>query len=174
MRPSALVLIPGVALVVACAIKTPASDTLDTQAIAKTLDSLDARQQDWFARGIVDSIATGFYAPDAMLMQSGSAALQGKDAIRAGFADLLKSADVRIKFAKASRQVSESLAVEQGRYNIEIRAKSDTAKVVGTDHGSYVTAFVKRNGQWRAIYDISSSEIPVPMPAAAPASATKK
>jgi hypothetical protein len=41
---------------------------------------------------MVDSIATAFYAPDAILMQSGSAVLKRADAIRAGFADLLKSA----------------------------------------------------------------------------------
>lgn len=168
MRPLALFLVPGVALLGACAAKAPPLAAADTQAIGKTLDSLNAAQQRWFAGGMIDSMVAGYYTPDAVLMQSNSAALKGSDAIRAAFTEMTKSADIRLKFTMASRQISDSLAVEQGQYTIEVRSKPDTAKVVGTDHGNYVTAFVNRNGQWRALYDISASEVPIPMPGPSP------
>lgn len=164
MRPLAFLVVPGVALLCACASKAPAPAGPDTQPIGKILDSLDAAQQGWFARGMIDSMVTGYYTPDAVLMQSNSAALKGGDAIRAAFTEMIKTADIRLKITMTSRRISDSLAVEQGQYTIEVRSKPDTAKVVGTDHGNYVTAFVNRNGQWRALYDISASEIPIPMP----------
>ncbi len=172
MRPFAFLVVPGVALLCACAPKAPAGP--DKQAIGKILDSLDAAQQGWFARGMIDSMVTGYYTPDAVLMQSNSAVLKGGDAIRAAFTEMIKTADIRLKITMASRQINDSLAVEQGQYTIEVRSKPDTAKVVGTDHGNYVTAFVNRNGQWRALYDISASEVPIPMPAPGPAATKKK
>lgn len=174
MRRSALFLICIVAPLAGCASKAPAPAGPDTQAIGKILDSLDAAQQGWFARGMIDSMVTGYYTPDAVLMQSNSAVLKGGDAIRAAFTEMIKTADIRLKITMASRQISDSLAVEQGQYTLEVRSKPDTAKVVGTDHGSYVTAFVNRNGQWRALYDISASEVPIPMPAPGPTAPKKK
>jgi hypothetical protein len=43
-----------------------------------------------------------------------------------------------------------------------------------SDHGNYVTTFVRRNGQWRAIYDIATSEVPPPMPMPAQPPVAKK
>jgi ketosteroid isomerase-like protein len=174
MHRSVLLMICSVAPLVGCASKAPAPAGPDTVAIGKILDSLDAAQQGWFARGMIDSMVTGYYTPDAILMQSNSAALRGSDAIRAAFAEMTKTADFRLNFKMASRHISDSLAIEQGQYTIEIRSKPDTAKVVGTDHGNYVTAFVNRNGQWRALYDISASEVPIPMPGPSPAPPKKK
>jgi hypothetical protein len=45
------------------------------------------------------------------------------------------------------------------------------AVVLMSDHGNYVTTFVKRNGQWRSLHDVAVSEVPA---APAPPPAKKK
>ena len=92
--------------------------------------------------------------------------------------EMYKTAALRLHFKMASLVVADTVASDQGTYTLEIRAKPDTSKVVMTDHGNYVTTFVKRNGQWRALYDIATSEIPATPPAApatkSPAASKKK
>lgn len=50
----------------------------------------------------------------------------------------------------------------QGSYTFRLRPKppADTSNFMVSDRGSYVTTFVKKNGEWRAVLDIATSELP--------------
>lgn len=161
------------ASIVACAPAPPASTT-DYAAIGKTIDSLDVAVQRWLNAGMVDSIVSGYYTNDAIVMNPGSPVAKGSDAIRASLTDMYKTMIFRVHFERTDLVASDSVASDHGTYQLEIRDKSDTSKIMMSDHGNYVTTFVKRNGQWRSIYDITASEVPAPMPAPAAAPAAKK
>jgi len=171
MRLSSLVML---SMVTACAAPGPSSSGTDVQAVRNAIDSLDQNVQRWFREEKVDSIVTGYYASDAIVMNPNAPAAKGTDAIRAQLAGYYAQSAVRLHFTMASLFVADSLASDQGSYTLEIRAKPDTTKVLMSDHGNYVTTFVKRNGQWRAVYDIATSEVPLPPPPAPAAKATKK
>ena len=74
--------------------------------------------------------------------------------------------------ARETASRADSVASDIGQYSFEVRDKADTTKIVLSDHGNYATSFVRRNGEWRAIYDINVSEIPAPA-SRAPAKAQK-
>jgi len=151
---------------IACA--TNQSTSTDVQAIQRTIDSMDVKVQDWFNHDVTDSIVAKYYASDAVVIFPNSPALKGSDAIRTGLTDMMKTMAIRLHFQRGTLIAADSLASDQGTYTIEMRARPDTTKVLMSDHGNYVTTFVKRNGEWRAVFDIASSEVPMPAPAPAP------
>ncbi|MEO7042462.1 MAG: hypothetical protein ABI035_09390 [Gemmatimonadaceae bacterium] len=81
----------------------------------------------------------------------------------------MSTGPVRGKLTRQSLEIVDSFASEAGTYTIEILPKppADTSKPVMTDHGNYVTTFIKRNDEWRALYDITTSSVPLPAPAPA-------
>jgi hypothetical protein len=91
------------------------------------------------------------------------------------FDGMMSAGDFRIKLTRQSLKIADSLASEQGTYTLEMLPKppADTSKVLMTDHGSYVTTFINRNGEWRALYDVTASALPAP-PAPAPAKPSTK
>lgn len=156
----------------ACAATTPAATT-DYAAIGKTIDSLDVAAQRWLNQGEVDSLLSGYYTSDAIVMNPGAPVSKGSDAIRNSLTEMYKTVALRLHFQRTDLVASDSVASDHGTYQLEIRDKTDSSKVLMSDHGNYVTTFVKRNGAWRSIYDIATSEVPPPMPAPAPASKKK-
>jgi ketosteroid isomerase-like protein len=145
----------------ACA-PTPAASTTDVAAIAGIIDSMDGKVQEWFDRELTDSIAANYFAADAIVMNPNAPTMKGSEAIRRGLAETFKAVSLRLRFKRDALIAADSVASDQGHYTLEIRAKSDTSKVLARDHGSYVTTFVKRDGQWRAVFDFATSEVPAP------------
>jgi ketosteroid isomerase-like protein len=168
-----MIVTAAAASVAACAATPPAAST-DYAAIGKTIDSLDTSVQRWLNQGMVDSMLTGYYTTDAVVMNPGSAVAKGTDAIRASLTDMYKTVTLRVHFQRADMVASDSVVSDHGTYQLEIRDKNDSSKVFMSDHGNYVTTFVRRNGQWRAIYDIATSEVPPPMPMPAQPPVAKK
>jgi len=174
MRSTLSLIAPAVAIgLAACAAPRPASTT-DYAAIGQTIDSLDVAVQRWYNQGAVDSIVSGYFAGDAIVMNPGAKVAKGSDAIRSSLTEMYKAVGIRLHFQRTDLVAADSVASDHGQYTLEIRDKVDTSKVVMSDNGNYVTTFVKRNGQWRAIYDIATSEVPPPAPAPAQSSAGKK
>lgn len=174
MRPILSLIAPAVAIGLAACAARPAASTTDYAAIGQAIDSMDVAVQRWYNQGAVDSIVSGYFSNDAIVMNPGAAVAKGSDAVRASLTEMYKTVGIRLHFQRTDLVAADSVASDHGRYTLEIRDKADTSKVVMSDHGNYVTTFVKRNGQWRAIYDIATSEVPPPAPAPAQSSAGKK
>jgi len=149
-----------------CANPAPKS-TADTASVRATLDSLDKKLQHWIDINATDSIATGYYAPDAVFMNSNGPSATGTEAIHAAFNVMGSSGLVRLRFQTVSMRVADSVASTQGTYTLVVHPKppADTTQVEFSDHGSYVTTFIRRDGTWRALYDAATSEVPLPTPA---------
>ncbi|GAC1433514.1 MAG: hypothetical protein NVSMB68_06010 [Thermoanaerobaculia bacterium] len=102
-----------------------------------------------------------FYSDSAVLMPPNEAALSGRAAVRqywAGFLGAFNNIDLRL----ASDDVSQScdLAVERGHYDLTMTPAAGGASV--HDSGKYVVVRRRLNGQWKAVTDMYSSNMPVP------------
>lgn len=174
MRPALFFLASVAAIGIAACAATPPASTTDYAAIGKAIDSMDLAVQRWYNQEKVDSIVSDYYAPDAVVMFSNAPAGKGTDNIRNLLNSYYKTVGIRLHFERANIVAADSVASDQGHYRMELRDRTDTSKVIATDSGNYVTTFIKRNGQWRAIFDISTSEVPMPAPPPAPAAGAKK
>jgi uncharacterized protein (TIGR02246 family) len=114
------------------------------------------------------------YAADAVLMTPGMPPMKGTDGIRAGTSQMLTDPNLKLNFASDRVEVADSgeLAATRGSYTMT--ATSPVTKKPVTETGSYVTVFRKqKDGAWKAVLDISTSEAP-PVAPPAPKAAVKK
>jgi ketosteroid isomerase-like protein len=165
MRPSCALVLLAVS---GCGAKAPESAQTDVASIRQTIEAMDKAQERWIANEALDSTLTQYYAPDAVFLTANQPAAKGTEEIRKLLSGFMGTGKFHFHINTVSVEAADSVASEYGTYTLEIRAKApaDTTKVVATDRGNYVTTFVRRSGQWRAVYDISLSDVPVPPPSA--------
>jgi ketosteroid isomerase-like protein len=121
--------------------------------------------QDFAAKNVDKLVA--HYADNAVLMTSGMAASNGKDAIRKTLSDMASDPALSLKFHALRVEVSKSgdMGFTQGSYTLTMT--DPASKKVIHDHGSYVTTYAKQpDGSWKAVADIATSEVPPPAPPA--------
>lgn len=152
------------ALAVACASPAPegappaAAAAPDPAAVRQEIEAANARQVDAILKGDVQAAAAN-YADDAIFMNPGAPAAQGKAALVAVFDGMLQSttiSDVRMRTNDVV--VSGDLAVEYGSYAWTLTPKGGKAM---PDSGKYMTVWRKQaDGSWRIIRDINNSDVP--------------
>ena len=136
---------------------TPAVDISAEKAKIRDLETAWAK--DAAAKDLDKSVAN--YADDAVLMMPGMPAAKTKDAVRAGWKGMLDDPNLKIAFSADRIEVSASgdLATTQGSYTLTM-TNPKTKKPV-EDKGSYLTVYKKQaDGNWKAIEDTTSSEVP--------------
>jgi len=102
-----------------------------------------------------------YYADDAVLMPPGLQPSVGKDSIRDLMKAMASDPALTLKFHAARIEIARSgdIGYSQGSYTMTM-TDPHTKKVV-TDRGSYVTTYHKESdGQWKAVADIATSEVP--------------
>jgi len=115
------------------------------------------------------------YATDAVLMTPGMASMKGGDAIRAGAAAMLADPNLKLEFASDRVEVADSGEMAATRGNYTMTATDAATKKPKTDKGSYVTVFRKqKDGAWKAVLDINTSEVSPAAPPAPKAAGKKK
>lgn len=108
------------------------------------------------------SIANGIFAPDAILIAE-EKAHRGSAAIQAAMEEQMKaSPDALVSWSSDQIRVADSgdLAVETGSFNLD----PDGAGSKPAIQGSFVTAWAKVDGQWRAITDAGGENAAAPAP----------
>jgi uncharacterized protein (TIGR02246 family) len=114
--------------------------------------------QDFASKDVEKLVA--HYADNAVFMGPGMRASYGKDAIRRTLTEMLADPAIsrnikssRVEFAKAG-----DIAYMQGSYTMTM--SDPGSKQVIQDHGSYVTTYrQQRDGSWKAVADIATSEV---------------
>jgi ketosteroid isomerase-like protein len=107
-------------------------------------------------------------------MAPGMPPIKGTDAIRAALSRMMADPNMKLNFASDRVEVADSgdMAATRGSYTMT--ATDPVTKKPVTESGSYVTVFRKqKDGAWKAVLDINTSEAqPVAPPA--PKAAVKK
>lgn len=165
-----LAIVPCLALV-ACAEQaeqeeTPAmemSATVDTQALAATMDEMEAAWETAYEAGDATTLAS-LYAQDAVYMPPYMDAIQGRAAIEARFTETMgMTSGQQITIERTDFGASGDLAYGIGTYAVEMQM-GDAAEPVA-ENGKYVTISKRgEDGSWRIyahIWNTSLSEAEV-------------
>ena len=109
-----------------------------------------------------DTAAMGaLFAGDGVGYAPNSPAAKGPAAVTRSWGGLYRlGKDVKLTFEPSDVAVARAgdMAVERGTYQLSwVDAKGKAMK----DHGNYVTAWKKVNGQWKVLADMNASEVPM-------------
>jgi len=102
-----------------------------------------------FNRGDVAAVAN-LYSPDAQLVMSGSAPVQGQAAIRTAIETMIKSG-TKVRIGSEQNRGSGDLAYVYGHYTV---LDHEGGKPV--EEGSYIELWRRRQGQWLIDLDVNS------------------
>lgn len=137
---------------------------------AKDERAIRSQSQQWqryIADRNVDKIVA-LHTPDAVVMASNAPTARGSDAIRAMYADLVKTPGLKMHWVPTKIDVvSPRVATEYGTYT----ESYDTPRGRVGESGNYVVIWHKVDGEWRIAVDAPISTIP--MPASMPAEASQ-
>lgn len=148
-------------LAVAVACQAP-----DTSAAAK--QAIDAANANWArltAAGNADSIAE-FYHQNGVIMPPNMASVQGREGIRAFFAEM-NPVKPTLSLRADSVWASGNLAVERGRWRFTWAAGTAPPGAPAVDSGKYLAHWVNDGGRWQMLQDVWNSDLPTPQPPAA-------
>jgi uncharacterized protein (TIGR02246 family) len=143
-----------------------ASTATNTEADVKSLKEADVQLNKAFDSKDSAKILAA-YADDAVLMNPGSPAAKGKQAIGSALTAMVGDPAFALKFEADRVEVSKSgdMGYTQGHFTLAVT--DPATKKPMQDHGSYVTVFKKgADGAWKAVSDIAVSEVPPPAPPA--------
>jgi uncharacterized protein (TIGR02246 family) len=138
-------------LFAACASMAPANDA------EQAIRAMDAGFSAASRSGNVDGMMS-IYADDAVLMPPNFPSFRGRDAIRQFWSGFLGQGQIDATVAPDRVIQSGDLAVEIGHYNLKVTPKGGGAPV--EDNGKFTLTWQRRDGQWKAVYDIFNSDRP--------------
>jgi ketosteroid isomerase-like protein len=135
----------------------PAAAIIDTEQIKKEIQAKENEFADTYNSGELKNI--GYYADDAISFAQNNPALVGKPAIIEYFKANIDSKSKPRKISFETKEVFVSndanQVVEIGYYKV---TEADN-KVVNS--GNYMVLFVKRDGKYVSLRDMSTSDLPV-------------
>ncbi len=132
---------------------------VDTVGEAQKIRELDRLWLLAFADKDIDG-AMEFFANDAVLMPAHTPAIEGKQAIEAWFESWLPNPAVSSTFAPESVEVASSGEFAYDRGNYQFLMETDEGLI--RDSGKYLIVWKKVDGEWKALLDISNSDLAAP------------
>ena len=133
-------------------------EVVDVEAETAAIREMGRQWRDALVANDFDAIL-GFYAETAMEMPSNTPIALGHQAIRAWYESWLTAEVVNIWTTEVIEvAASGDLAYERGTYDFSM----DSPDGLIEDVGKYVLIWKKIGGQWKAIIDISNSDLPPP------------
>ena len=155
----------------ACGDEPPA---VNKSAIEKSVRELETNMSKVMASKDVAGV-TANYTADAILMTPGMAAMKGTDGIRAGMTAMLADPNMKLDFSSDRVEVSDSGDMAASHGNYTMTATDPITKKPMNDKGSYVTVYRRqKDGVWKAVLDINTSEVPPPAPPAKKVAVVRK
>ena len=119
-------------------------------------ESSQACWQPAFEAGDADAVAQ-CYAPDAVLWLPGAPMMQGRDAIRAGYADFFAAATIqRATLIELGKVAHGNEASSWGTFTVVAVSKTDGKET--TEVGRYTDVSRRINGRWQYLVDHASDD----------------
>jgi ketosteroid isomerase-like protein len=134
------------------------------EAVRQVIEAHNANAKRWYANGQVDSLAALFVA-DVWQLPPNSPPLVGRDSLRRFWATAMTWGRWEFDFTTQDVVVSNSVAVERGRYTLQFTATPRAPIPSVADTGNYVVLWHQEpDGQWRAVWDAPVSIRPLTAP----------
>lgn len=138
--------------------------TSNPNADIQAIKDIEAQWNKDFAAKDADKLVA-HYSDDAVLMNPGSPASVGKDAIRKTLGAMVGDPAFSLTFQATDVEVAKSgdFAYTHGTYQMKM-TDPGTRKVVD-DKGTYLTVYKRQaDGSWKAVEDAAISEVPAASP----------
>jgi ketosteroid isomerase-like protein len=145
--------------------KTSKTKPVVAAQVRRIIDKHNTDLMRWYAAGDIDSVASVF-AVDAWQMPPNAAPLIGREAIRKFWKDATVWGQWEFTLKAEAVDVSESLAVERGKYILRFTAgpASPPGMTSFEDRGNYLVHWHhEADNEWRIIADAPVSEKPLPI-----------
>lgn len=141
---------------ISCKKEEPAVAAIDTNQIKEEIQAKENEFADTYNAGIMKDI--GYFADDAITYPQNNQPVTGKEAI----VKYLKThIDTISKGKKISFTTNEVFVAKDGEQVVEIgsyKVTDSTAAIVNS--GNYMTLFVKKDGKYYSLRDMSTSDLP--------------
>ena len=138
-------------LVMTCVLAVSASSLM-----ASPPGSSQACWQPAFEAGDADAVAQ-CYAPDAVMWLPGAPMMQGRDAIRAGYADFFAASTIKsVKLTELGRVMHGNQASSWGRFTVVAVSRKDGKET--TESGRYTDVSRRIDGRWQYLVDHASDD----------------
>jgi ketosteroid isomerase-like protein len=168
MKSIASIVVICILLMTACTqkapLKTEGAKTVTAKPAAShaeeeaNLRSTDIAWSEAAGKKDAEAVA-GFMSDDGATMPPNEPALEGKEAVKKGWQDLLSLKDSKVKWEPTQVQVSESgdMGFTTGTYTLSY-TDANGGKV--DDKGKYLEMWKKVDGKWKCYLDMYSSDMP--------------
>jgi uncharacterized protein (TIGR02246 family) len=132
--------------------------TVDLQTEEETIRALDRQWQAAVEEKDVQA-AAAFFAPDGIAMPANGPMIVGREGIEMWFSEWLPVEEITNVFEPEVIEVAGSgdLAYDRGTYRFVMETPEGRIE----DVGKYVVVWKKIDGEWRAVLDISNSDLPL-------------
>ncbi|OOG73221.1 DUF4440 domain-containing protein [Flavobacterium sp. A45] len=151
-----LVVSSALLLLISCKKEEPVAAVIDTNQIKEEIQAKENEFADTYNAGIVKDI--GYHADDAITYPQNSEPIVGKTAI----VEFLKThRDTISKGRKISFKTEEVFVSNDANQVVEVgtyKVVDSTEAVVNS--GNYMSLFVKRDGKYVCLRDMSTSDLP--------------
>jgi uncharacterized protein (TIGR02246 family) len=134
-----------------------AQQTPDQPAAEQQISMLHRQWVEAVENKDIDTIVD-LYAKDGVIMPPNAESVQGSEAIRKSWAELLQSPNASFAFEPTTIRTNGDMAYEIGSYSLSFEATPGGAG----DTGKYVLVWIKEDGAWKAAVDIFNSNLPMP------------
>jgi uncharacterized protein (TIGR02246 family) len=140
------------------------SPAADTAADVAAIEAVLERIEQTFTSGDLDAGMT-IFTDDAVIMGQGAPDVAGREAIRAGYEELMSQFDIAADLRSEEIEIDGDLAYERGTYTLKLTQKS-TGQVVTEVENRYVHIFKRQPDggwkEWRMM--VNSAEAPLAAP----------
>ena len=138
---------------------TSQKPTVDAAAIKSAISDLNHKFMAAVAARDTDAVAN-VYADDARLLPANGPRADGHDAIRAAWAQVLRTPGLDLRVTSSDVTVTEAgdLAIDVGAYQMNM---TDAKGKPVQDVGKYVTILKKVGEEWKISVDTFNSDMPI-------------
>ncbi|MGQ7945919.1 YybH family protein [Flavobacterium sp. WC2509] len=156
MFSKGLIVSSALLLLISCKKEEPVAAAIDVNQIKEEIQAKENEFADTYNAGVMKNI--GYFADDAITFPQNNQPVTGKEAI----IQYLKShIDTISKGNKISFTTAEVFVAKDGEQVVEIgNYKVVDSTQVLVNSGNYMTLFVKKDGKYYSLRDMSASELP--------------
>ena len=121
--------------------------------------AIKSTESNWAKAGTNVDQFVSFYTDDATVLPPNSPAITGKEGIKKAFTEMMGAPGFSLTFQSSKAEVAKSgdVGYTQGMYEMTM---NDTKGKPMTDKGKYLTVWKKQGGDWKAVEDMFSSDLP--------------
>lgn len=132
-----------------------------SEKIQKIIEAKNAKIQEWYSAGLIDSVASHF-ADNCVQLPPNQSPVIGIENFKNGWNQSVQIGQWDFDFTTQKVKASGDLATEYGTYTLSFTPNEKSPIPAMTDKGSYVVLWENINNDWKVVWDAPVSEMPMP------------